>query len=129
MAWNSCPICVKLFRIASIVLFSSSEAFAIFAKIFAISFLSLFNGMYFLTSIFPSVKVPVLSKQSVSTLASVSIQYNSCTNTLECDNLITLTAKTVLVNNTKPSGIIPITAATVFTTAVCQVAPCTWNWE
>ena len=70
---------------------------------------------------FPLVMVPVLSRHNVSTLANVSIQYNSCTNTLFLDNRITLTASTVLVNKTSPSGIIPISAATVFTTAFLMV--------
>ena len=69
------------------------------------------------TSIFPSVIVPVLSKHKVSTLASVSIQYSSCTNTLLFESLITLTASTVLVRRINPSGIIPIIAATVCITA------------
>ena len=65
------------------------------------------------TSNFPSVIVPVLSKHATSTLASISIQYKSCTNTFFLDNLITLTARTVEVSKTNPSGIIPIIPATV----------------
>ena len=61
----------------------------------------------------PVVRVPVLSKQIVSTRANVSIQYNSWTNTFLLANLIDDIANTVLVNKTKPSGIVPINAATV----------------
>ena len=49
------------------------------------------------------------------------MQYKSWTSTFFFDSLITLTAKTVLVSNTKPSGIIPIRAATVLTTAFSKV--------
>ena len=63
----------------------------------------------------PSVIVPVLSKHKVSTRAKVSIEYKSWTKTLYLESLKTATAKTVLVNKTNPSGIIPIKAATVFT--------------
>ena len=73
------------------------------------------------TSITPSVIVPVLSRQITLTLARVSIQYKSCTKTFLLDSLITLTAKTVLVSKTNPSGIIPIRAATVLTTAFSKV--------
>ena len=71
-----------------------------------------------LTSMSPFVNVPVLSKQIVSTLASVSIQYNCFTSTFCLDSLITLTAKTVLVRRTSPSGIIAISAATVLIIAI-----------
>ena len=86
------------------------------ANILFILSIESFIGIKSLTSIIPSVNVPVLSKHNVSTLASVSIQYNSCTNTFDLDSLITLTAKTVLVRRMSPSGIIPIIAATVFIT-------------
>ena len=62
------------------------------------------------------MSVPVLSIHSVSTLASDSIQYNSCTRTCLLESLIILTASTVLVSNISPSGIIPIIAAAVLTT-------------
>ena len=113
---------------ASIVAFSSSEKQARFAKIFSISSLDTFFGIKFSTSIEPSVRVPVLSKHKVSTLAKVSIQYRSCTNTLDLESLITLTAKTVLVSRTNPSGIIPIIAATVWTTESLREAPCKKYW-
>ena len=70
-----------------------------------------------LTSIFPSVIVPVLSKHNVSTLARVSIAYKSWTNTLYLDSFKTLIASTVETSNINPSGIIPTTAATTVTTA------------
>ena len=65
------------------------------------------------TFILPSVMVPVLSKQMTFTLARVSIQYNCWTRTLYLDSLITLTAITELVRRIRPSGIMPIKAATV----------------
>ena len=49
------------------------------------------------------------------------MQYISCINTLYFESLITLIAITVLVSNIRPSGIIAISAATVFTVAFCIV--------
>ncbi len=43
---------------------------------------------------------------------------SSCTRTFDFESRITLTANTVLVSSTSPSGIIPIIAATDFITAV-----------
>ena len=81
-----------------------------------------------LTSIIPSVIVPVLSRHNTSVLASVSIQYNSWTKTLYLPSLITDTARTVLVKRTNPSGIIPIRAATVFITALVILLSFTPIW-
>ena len=83
--------------------------------------------MILLTSIIPSVIVPVLSKQIVSTLASVSIQYSCWTNTFCLPSLITLTAITELVSKSNPSGIIPIKAPTVLNTDVVKF-PVILNW-
>ena len=99
-----------------------------FDKIFFILLLSFATEMNFFTSIEPSVRVPVLSKHKVSTLARASMQYKSWTRTFDFDNLVTLTANTVLVKSTRPSGIIPIKAATVWTTALLKVIPSICNW-
>ena len=48
-----------------------------FDKIFFILLLSFATEMNFFTSIEPSVRVPVLSKHKVSTLARASMQYKS----------------------------------------------------
>ena len=106
VAFVSSRLCVNPHIISSIISFSVASSYTTKSA----------------TSIQPSVIVPVLSRHNTSTLASVSIQYNSCTSTLLLDNLMTLTAKTVLVKSINPSGIIPITAATVFTTAFCICA-------
>ena len=82
------------------------------------NFLNLSKGIISYTSIIPSVIVPVLSRQRVSTRAKLSVAYKSCDKTLYLESLIILTANTLLVRRTSPSGIIPIIAATVFTTAV-----------
>ena len=65
------------------------------------------------TSIKPVVMVPVLSKHKVSTRANVSIQYSCCTSTFDFERRTTATAKTVEVSKINPSGIMPISAATV----------------
>ena len=85
-------------------------------------------GIILSTVILPSVIVPVLSRHNTSTLANVSIQYSSWTKTFFFASLVTLTASTVLVNNTNPSGIIPIKAATVLTIACLKSFPCKSNW-
>ena len=69
------------------------------------------------TLILPSVMVPVLSRQRVSTLANVSVQYISWARVLCAASLIVLTAITTLVRRYSPSGIIPISAAAVLTIA------------
>ena len=75
----------------------------------------------------PSVIVPVLSRQRVSTLARVSTQYMSCTSVFLAESFITLTAKARLISSTSPSGIMPTMAATVLTTEFCRVSPSTKN--
>ena len=72
----------------------------------------------FISSTVPFVRVPVLSKHIVSTLANDSAQYKSLTNTSFLDSLIALIKNTELVNKTNPSGIIDITAAADATTAL-----------
>jgi len=71
-----------------------------------------------LTSIVPSVIVPVLSRQSTSTRASVSIQYRSCASVLCLERRITLTQNTVDESATSPEGIMPMSVATVPRTVV-----------
>ena len=60
-----------------------------------------------------SVIVPVLSTQRVSTRASVSMQFISRVSTLRRARRIMLTAKATLVSRYSPSGIMPMSAATV----------------
>ena len=71
------------------------------------------TGITSLTSISGSVIVPVLSRQSIFTLAKVSIHFISCKSTFLRASLPALTAKATLVKRYIPSGIIPTTAATV----------------
>ena len=63
-----------------------------------------------------SVIVPVLSTQRVSTRASVSMQFISRVSTLRRARRIMLTAKATLVSRYSPSGIMPMSAATVAST-------------
>ena len=65
----------------------------------------------------PSVRVPVLSRQTTSTRASPSTAGSSCTSTLRRARLSAPTKKAMLVSSTRPSGTIPTRAATVPTTA------------
>jgi hypothetical protein len=58
------------------------------------------------------VIVPVLSKQSTSTLASVSTAGSSLTSTWRRPSRITATAKATLVSSTSPSGTIATVPAT-----------------
>ena len=69
------------------------------------------------TCILPSVMVPVLSRHRVSTRASVSMQYSSCTSVLRFARLMEPTASATLVSKTRPSGITTSNAATVDTIA------------
>ena len=64
-----------------------------------------------------SVMVPVLSTQSTSTRASVSIPLSSWIRVCRLASRITPTASATLVSKYSPSGIIPTNAATVETTA------------
>ena len=70
----------------------------------------------------PSVNVPVLSRQMVSTRASISIQYSSCTIVLRFESLITLTASVMLVSRKGPAGIIPITLPAVLVSALIKAS-------
>ena len=62
-----------------------------------------------------SVMVPVLSTHSTLTRASVSMLRISCSSTFFWASLIELTASATLASRYNPSGIIPITAATIDT--------------
>ena len=71
----------------------------------------------------PVVMVPVLSRQSTSTRASVSMQYSCCTSTWLFAKRTTATASTVDVKRISPSGIMPTSADTVESTADRQSVP------
>ena len=88
----------------AVTLLSPVSATMLF-RIFPMS--SCLNGITSSTTMLPSVRVPVLSRQRVSTLASVSTQYRSCARALCLASLITLTQKMALVRVTSPLGIIP----------------------
>ncbi len=77
----------------------------------------LISGSISSTCMVPSVMVPVLSRQIVSTRASISIEYSSCTRALWNERRTTLLASTILVSSTSPSGTMPTRAATVLTIA------------
>ena len=68
-----------------------------------------------------SVIVPVLSTHSTSTLASVSILFISCSNTLFFASRMVLNANAIVVSRYSPSGIMPMIAATVDVTPFCKV--------
>ncbi len=60
----------------------------------------------------PSVRVPVLSTQTMSTRASPSTAGSSCTSTLRPARVMAATAKATLVRRTSPSGTMPTSPAT-----------------
>ena len=109
---------------ASAVSFGSSSARAMEAN--AASTASCptpFTGHTASTSILPVVMVPVLSRHSVSTRASVSMQYSCCTSTFDFAKRTTATASTVDVSRMSPSGIMPTSAATVDRMAWSSATP------
>ena len=69
------------------------------------------------TSICPVVRVPVLSRQSVSTWARVSSAKSSCTSTRFFASAAMPTARLILMSSTSPLGSMPSSAAAVVTTA------------
>ena len=69
---------------------------------------TVFKIMQSLTFILPSVIVPVLSRQSTLTRASISSEYKSCTKVLCLVRRITPTASATLVSSSIPEGIMPI---------------------
>jgi hypothetical protein len=52
----------------------------------------------------PSVRVPVLSRHTVSTFASTSTAFRACTSIPRRASRIAATAKVMLVSSTSPSG-------------------------
>ena len=78
--------------------------------------------MSWLKAMPPSVIVPVLSRLSASTRASVSTDSSSCTSVLWRASRMAATAKFSEVSSTRPSGIMPTTPATAETTA-CLHSP------
>ena len=66
-----------------------------------------------LTFILPSVIVPVLSRHSTFTRASISSEYISCTSVFDFASLIIPTASASEVSSSIPEGIIPITTVQV----------------
>ena len=75
------------------------------------------------TSISPEVIVPVLSRQSVSTRASVSTQYACWTRTIRRPSRKVAMARTEEVSRTSPCGIMPMTAATEVRIASSRLPP------
>lgn len=71
------------------------------------------RGITSCTSILGSVMVPVLSTHSTSTRARVSMQFMSWTSTFCCASFMADTAMATLVSRYSPSGIMPMSAATV----------------
>ena len=69
---------------------------------------------------FPSVSVPVLSKQTTSTRASPSTAGSSWTSTLRRASVTAATPKATLVSSTSPWGTMPTRPATVPLTASCH---------
>ena len=76
------------------------------------------------TSILLSVTVPVLSTHSVSTRASVSMLFMSWSMILRRASMTELVASVTLTRRYSPSGIIPMTAATMLTTLSLKLFPC-----
>ena len=76
-----------------------------------------------LTFIVFSVIVPVLSTHKTSTLAKVSIHFIFRTKTFFLARRIMLTTIATLAKRYNPSGIIPITAATIPVILSLNVAP------
>ena len=107
-------VSAKCFSIAIAVSFlSESLKTSDFKATFTSSTDEFLSDTTSLTVILPVVIVPVLSRQSVSTRARVSMQYSFCTSTCFCASRMTDTAKTVDVSKIKPSGIMPTSAETV----------------
>ena len=65
------------------------------------------------------VMVPVLSTQSMSTRASVSMLRMSCNMTMFWASRMALRASAMVTSRYSPSGIIPMTAPTMDVTASC----------
>ncbi len=72
-------------------------------------------------SMSPPVSVPVLSRQITSTRARPSTAGSSFTSTCRPASFAAPTAKAIDVTSTRPSGIMAVSDAIVFTTACTQV--------
>ncbi len=81
-----------------------------------------------ITSMPPSVRVPVLSRQTVSTRARPSIAGSSWTRHCLRPSRITPIAKATEVSSTRPSGTIGTMPATMRRTASRQSRPSTASW-
>ena len=73
----------------------------------------LFSSMQSLTFMRPSVMVPVLSRQSTFTRASISSEYRSCTRVLCVIRRMMPSVSAILVSSSMPEGIMPMTMETV----------------
>ena len=74
------------------------------------------NKTAFSIFMFPSVSVPVLSRQSTSTCAKFSSEYKSCTSTFFLESVIIPAARLILMSRYSPFGSIPSKPAEVPTT-------------
>ena len=70
--------------------------------------------MQSLTFMRPSVMVPVLSRQSTLTRASISSEYISCTRVLYFARRIMPTDSATVVRSSSPEGIMPMMTEQVF---------------
>lgn len=86
------------------------------------------SGRSSVTSMPPSVRVPVLSRQTVSTRASPSIAGSSCTRTCLRPSRITPIAKATEVSSTRPSGTIGTIPPTVRATESLKPCSLTTSW-
>ena len=75
------------------------------------------------THIVPSVIVPVLSRQSTSARASISIEYMSCTSVLFLASFSTLSVRVRVTRRYIPAGIMPMTEPLVFSTVFLRISP------
>lgn len=79
-------------------------------------------GITLFTCMAFSVMVPVLSTHSTLTRASVSMHFMSWTRTFLDESRTTLTASATLARRYSPSGIMPMTAATMETMLLVKAA-------
>ncbi len=76
----------------------------------------------------PSVRVPVLSRQTMSTRASPSMAGSSCTRHCLRPSRTTPIAKATEVSSTRPSGIIGTMPPTVRATESLKLLSLTTSW-
>ena len=106
---------LKAFATALIVALSWGIFWAKIAISLLNSSLVTLTGITSSTSILGSVIVPVLSTHSTLTRANVSTLFISWSITWERAKRIAANAKAIVVNKYRPSGIIPIIAASIET--------------